>query len=214
VSEPGVRRSEAYQDLEYADPYDASRAKPISDKAALPFVTFMGGGKYPLEQRIEDKKRGIGQQKYPFVVWALTATMIGVFINELVVNFRAQGSPISLKPTVNPMLGPSSSALINLGARFPPCMKSIEAIPLTTEFGCLNNTANPATNICSLEDICGFGGFHNRPPNQWFRFITPIFIHAGFIHILLNMLAQLTLSAQVCHSHSFIIVSKNDVPFR
>ena len=103
---------------EYADPYDASRAKPISDKAALPFVTFMGGGKYPLEQRIEDKKRGIGQQKYPFVgksrrlhnvyflqcssclVWALTAAMIGVFINELVVNFRAQGSPISLKASI------------------------------------------------------------------------------------------------------------------
>lgn len=27
----------------------------------------MGGGKYPIEQRIEDKKRGIGRQKYPFV---------------------------------------------------------------------------------------------------------------------------------------------------
>ena len=29
------------------------------------------------------------------------------------------------------------------------------------------------------------------------RFITPIFIHAGFIHIILNMLAQLTAVAQV-----------------
>jgi hypothetical protein len=29
------------------------------------------------------------------------------------------------------------------------------------------------------------------------RFITPIFLHAGFIHIILNMLAQLTVSAQV-----------------
>jgi membrane associated rhomboid family serine protease len=29
------------------------------------------------------------------------------------------------------------------------------------------------------------------------RFITPIFIHAGLIHILLNMVAQLLLSARV-----------------
>lgn len=28
-------------------------------------------------------------------------------------------------------------------------------------------------------------------------FITPIFLHAGIIHLLLNMLAQLTLSAQI-----------------
>jgi hypothetical protein len=78
--------------------------------------------------------------------------MVGVFINELVVNARAQGSPISFKvspissrrtscliftqPVVNPMLGPSESALINLGARFPPCMKVVEGVPTTTLFGC------------------------------------------------------------------------------
>jgi hypothetical protein len=191
------RPSKGYQDLEYADPYDADRAKPVNEKAS-PFANLMGGGKYPVEQRIEDKKRGIGRQRYPFVVWALTAAMVGIFIDELVVNFRAQGSPVSFKPVVNPMLGPSQSVLINMGARFPPCMKSIAAVPTTTLFGCLNNTANPPDSLCSLEDICGFGGFHDGPPNQSFRFFTPIFLHAGFIHILLNMIAQLILSAQVC----------------
>lgn len=29
------------------------------------------------------------------------------------------------------------------------------------------------------------------------RFITPIFLHAGFVHIILNMLAQLTAGAEV-----------------
>lgn len=29
------------------------------------------------------------------------------------------------------------------------------------------------------------------------RFITPVFLHAGIIHYLLNMLAQMTVSAQV-----------------
>ncbi|EIW86795.1 rhomboid-domain-containing protein, partial [Coniophora puteana RWD-64-598 SS2] len=167
-------------------------------------------GKYPLEQRIEDKKRGIGRQRYPVLVWALTAVMIAVFIYELVVNSRAQGTPVSFKPVVNPMLGPSESALIYVGARFPPCMKAVQNITLTTTMPCLNDTANPPTLNCLIEDICGFGGFHGTTPNQWFRqvvmvmgqsmndkFITPIFIHAGFIHIILNMIAQLTVSAQI-----------------
>jgi len=45
--------------------------------------------------------------------------------------------------------------------------------------------------------VCGFGGFHGGEPNQWFRFITAIFLHAGFIHIILNMIAQLIISAQI-----------------
>jgi len=194
-----VGRSGAYQDLEYADPYDpydTGREKLVPEKAS-PLSRFAGVGTYPLEQQIENKKRGIGRQKYPFVVWCLAIAMVGVFINELVVNSRAQGTPVSFHPVVNPMLGPSSSALIQLGARFPPCMKLVAAVPLSTQFACLNDVANPPDILCSLETICGFGGFHNKSPNQWFRFITPIFLHAGFVHIILNMLAQLLLSAQI-----------------
>lgn len=78
--------------------------------------------------------------------------MVGVLIYELVLNSRQQGTPLSFKvrwhmtfilyktntlqPVVNPMLGPSSSALINLGARFPPCMKLVTQVPPTTLIGC------------------------------------------------------------------------------
>ncbi|KAJ7786227.1 hypothetical protein B0H16DRAFT_1489708 [Mycena metata] len=187
-----------YQDLDYADPYNEGQAKPVAEKAS-PLAQFLGvqEGKSTLQQRIDMKKRGVGRQKYPFVVWILTAVMVAVFIYELVANDKAQGTPISFKPVVNYMLGPSSTTLINVGARFPPCMKLVTALPPTTQIGCLNNTANPATEICSIEDICGFGGFHNKDPNQWFRFITPIFLHAGLVHLFLNLLAQLTVSAQV-----------------
>ena len=44
------------------------------------------------------------------------------------------GTP--LQPVVNPMLGPSSSALIFVGARFPPCMKDVTTVPITTQFPC------------------------------------------------------------------------------
>jgi len=183
-----------YNDPEYADP-PVKNPEDVAEKP--PFARFLNSGKYPLDQRIEDKKRGIGRQRYPFVVWILTVVMTSIFIYELVVQSKAQGSPVSFKPVVNPMLGPSQSALIQLGARFPPCMKLVKDVPVTTEFACLNDTANPPDRICPLEEICGFGGFDNDTPNQWFRFITPIFLHAGFVHILLNMLAQMTLSAQI-----------------
>ncbi|ETW87399.1 serine protease S54 [Heterobasidion irregulare TC 32-1] len=182
--------------IEFAEPYDSKRAIPVTEKGSA-LSRFLENGKYPIEQRIEDKKRGIGRQKYPFVVWALTIAMIGVFIYELVLNSKEQGTPVSFKPTVNVMLGPSSSALINIGARFPPCMKDVTTVPASTNMACMNDTANPPDRICTIEELCGHGGFGDGEPNQWWRFITPIFIHAGFIHIILNMLAQLTAVAQI-----------------
>ncbi|KAF9507865.1 hypothetical protein BS47DRAFT_1303472 [Hydnum rufescens UP504] len=153
-------------------------------------------GSDPLHQRLENKKMGIGRQKFAFVTWTLSVIMLGVLVYELVYNGHEQGNPFSFKPFVNPMLGPSSFGLVHLGARFPACMRIVSAIPLSTSVGCVN-TANPPTKICTIEQICGFGGFHNKNPDQWFRFIIPIFLHAGVLHFLINMLAQLTLSAQV-----------------
>ena len=43
----------------------------------------------------------------------------------------------ALKPTINPMIGPSSSALITLGARFPPCMKYVPEVPPSMLMACL-----------------------------------------------------------------------------
>jgi membrane associated rhomboid family serine protease len=50
-------------------------------------------------------------------------------------------------------------------------------------------------NQCTLSELCGFGDRHSRTehPTQWFRFIIPIFLHAGFVHIGFNMLLQIFL---------------------
>ena len=37
-----------------------------------------------------------------FIVWALTVTMVAVFIYELVVNAQAQGSPVSFHVSLSP----------------------------------------------------------------------------------------------------------------
>ncbi|EJU01107.1 rhomboid-domain-containing protein [Dacryopinax primogenitus] len=166
--------------------------------------------RYPLEQRIENRRRGVTRQRWSIVVPILTVAMISVFIYELVLNAHFQGTPVSFHPTVNYMLGPGGSTLINVGARFVPCMKLVPEVPPTTQLACMNDTANPADQICPLSTVCGFGGFPaDGVPNQWFRFILPIFLHVGIIHILLNMLAQATLCTLVerqVGSTAFIII--------
>lgn len=107
------------------------------------------------------------------------------------------------------MIGPSPYVQIYMGARYDPCMKNVEGIQnanATINWPCPNTTSvNDAS--CSLSDLCGFGGVPNphvlgstddQPaPNQWYRFIIPIFLHGGFIHIGFNLLVQMTMGADM-----------------
>jgi len=69
-------------------------------------------------------------------------------------------------------------------------------------FTCPNATTSQLNEQkCTLSELCGFGGVPNPgqgvdldtnpAPNQWFRFILPIFLHGGFIHIAINLFAQM-----------------------
>lgn len=109
------------------------------------------------------------------------------------------------------MIGPSPYLLINMGARYVPCMHNMPNVQNSSaiiSWPCPNATATTGDSVsCQLSDLCGFSGVPNphvggsmddRPqPNQWFRFIIPIFIHAGIIHIGFNLLLQLTLGRDV-----------------
>lgn len=121
------------------------------------------------------------------------------------------GTPIEIHPSFNPMIGPSPYVMINMGARYQPCMHNManvqnSSIPIS--WPCPNATSTTGASVtCSLSDLCGLSGVPNphvggsineQPaPNQWYRFIIPIFIHAGFIHIGFNLLLQLTLGRDV-----------------
>ncbi|KAI0166588.1 rhomboid-domain-containing protein [Xylariaceae sp. FL1272] len=160
-----------------------------------------------------------GTKKIPILVYVLSVIQIAVFIAELVKAAQLTGSPIQTQPTFNPLIGPSSQILINMGARYDPCMKNVDGVQnyvvpdgITVDqsgfdFACPNATSTDSA--CSLSELCGFGGVPNpewlgedgldqKPePNQWFRFITPIFLHAGFIHIGFNLLLQLTMGKEI-----------------
>ena len=99
------------------------------------------------------------------------------------------------------MIGPSYYVLINMGGRYVPCMKDISAfgLPPNINWPCPNSTTadmNSPDMHCQLADLCGFPPV-SEPPNQWFRFIIPIFLHGGIIHIGFNMLLQLTLGREM-----------------
>ncbi|CAN6632304.1 hypothetical protein TRVA0_013S02212 [Trichomonascus vanleenenianus] len=148
--------------------------------------------------------RRIRWKKLPYFCIIISIIQIAVFIAELVKAGVLTGTPIQIKPSFNPMVGPSSYVMINMGARFTPCMHAIDGVTndATLKFPCPNST-DTSTNVCSLRELCGMGGM-NMPetpgdgkPNQWWRFITPIFLHAGFVHIGFNLLLQLKLGADL-----------------
>ena len=80
-----------------------------------------------------------------------------------------------------------------MGARFTPCMRSIPEYSPTTAFSnCFHESEQ-----CTVEEMCGFGGFGGKEPDQSFRFIAPIFLHAGIVHYIMNMLCHLRLGADL-----------------
>ena len=79
-------------------------------------------------------------------------------------------------------------------------MRNVPGLPPTNMIPCLNHTATRETRfqrdeLCSLAHICGLKDATN--PNQGYRFVSAIFVHAGIVHILFNLIVLLTLCGQI-----------------
>ena len=153
--------------------------------------------------RPKRKNRRFFAGKVPWVVYALTFIQVVVFVAELIRNGVLTKTPIQIKPMFNPMIGPSPYVRINMGARFVPCMRATPqgkdtAITWPCPAATSSDPASP-DNKCTLSELCGFGGsnLNHDIPNQWYRFIIPIFLHGGIIHIAFNLLLQLTLGREM-----------------
>jgi membrane associated rhomboid family serine protease len=58
-------------------------------------------------------------------------------------------------------------------------------------FTCPSGSSGSLPNsTCTLLDVCQWNGFISGQPDQWFRFIIPIFLHGGVVHILFNLAFQ------------------------
>lgn len=145
----------------------------------------------------------------PYFTLFITLIQIIVFIVELVKMSQLTGSAFQTKPYFNPMLGPLTYLLINMGARYVPCMRQV--MDLTDDtlilYPCANLTTL-ASDVCSLNQLCGLSGLpvvgNSYIPAQWYRIITPMFLHAGFLHIIFNILLQLTMGTTMEKSIGFV----------
>ena len=213
-----------------ADPYEDNNAIPLNGRRAKhdsttsvsPIVPipadddpFVRDAQRRKKRRSKDGREGWFRGKITWVCYVLSAVQLVVFIAEIVRNAVLTKTPIEIHPSFNPMIGPSPYVLINMGARYQPCMHSMAGVqdakpPIAPiSWPCPNATALTGDSMtCNLKDLCGFSGsvpnpdytkgLHDQPaPNQWWRFIVPIFLHAGIIHISFNLLLQLTLGRDI-----------------
>lgn len=138
--------------------------------------------------------------RLPYFTMVVTLIQVIVFIVELGKMALLTGLAFQSKPYFNPMLGPLTYLLINMGARYIPCMHTVADVTtdLSLNFPCPNSTSID-TNVCLLPELCGLLGIpvdgSAYAPNQWYRIFIPMFLHAGFLHILFNLLLQLSMGA-------------------
>lgn len=144
------------------------------------------------KQRSGIKRLLLGPNQRPWFSWISGLLMLIILIYEFIKNQQLTGSIIETSP-FNPMIGPSFYTIVNIGGKFTPCMRSIpNYTPSTAISNCFTSGSQ-----CTIEQLCGFGGFGGSAPNQSFRFFIPIFMHGGIIHYLLNMLTHLRLGADL-----------------
>jgi len=129
----------------------------------------------------------------PYFMTVVTALQVFLFIASLIFNMKNTGSPIALPIQNNIMVGPELGVLLHMGARFSPCMKEVYPANITTPCagGIKGSVVIDGQTYCKMSDFCGLGMKPDEPPNQWFRFITPIFLHCGLLHIVFNLLFQI-----------------------
>jgi len=148
------------------------------------------------------------QKKYkPIFIYTITVIQIIVTIVSLILNNKMTGKLIA-PLNENYFIGPSSGVLVKMGARYMPCMNeeslsyecpngikgSMSPMDVPVNKNESNFTLYKSPYYCTVNDICGFGASGDNP-NQWFRFILPIFIHGGFVHLILNLFIQIRIGA-------------------
>lgn len=131
------------------------------------------------------------QPHKPYVLLLVTLAQIVMMAVSIIVNNGIE--PMNL----NYMAGPSTLTLLQLGAKYAPCMRQEPWKANVTSVPCPSGyTGTPgANNTCAYYDAlaytCGMGGWlGGSTPDQYWRFITPVFLHTGLIHLATTMIFQ------------------------
>lgn len=154
----------------------------------------------PINKKNSFNKKDINfsrwDKRIPCTTLIITFIQISVFIFELVKVNKDVSFFRESKSIVNLFTNFPNYFLVSMGARFIPCMKEIKN--LTTSLNVMFTRPRIKTNMnfeYNLNNFCGMTGIptvgNKYVPNQWYRFITAIFIHGRFTHVFINLLVQL-----------------------
>ena len=147
------------------------------------------------------------KQHSPWFLGAVTMLQVVILGIELFVNWKNTGSVILTSP-FNYLIGPDTGPLILFGARFLPCMKQNTGYDTAgVTFACPGGLLPLGSNsTCTLAQACSMPlvGFNTNNPAQWYRFIIPIFLHGGIVHLLLNLSFQVNVGFQLEREIGFL----------
>ncbi|ORY93244.1 rhomboid family-domain-containing protein [Syncephalastrum racemosum] len=145
----------------------------------------------------------------PWFSYLSSLAMVLALAASLLRNRTMTGNLLEISP-FNIMLGPSTEALIQTGARYLPCLYGMQEhseqayiCPDQIDQGqtgpsipswrlAVTNQTTAAT--CNLQDVCGSG---TSTAQQAYRFFTAPFLHAGILHCFLVFTVQLGLGRRV-----------------
>jgi len=133
------------------------------------------------------------KQHRPWFIWTVSLIQLGTLIASFFINYNMTGQWIQMEPVWNYMIGPTSGTLIRMGARFVPCIRVVPEYTSNATTPYLPSCPLGIPAPCNIQDVCGLDG----STNQWYRFIMPIFLHAGVVHLLFNLLFQLRAGADM-----------------
>ena len=127
----------------------------------------------------------------PWFLIVVCVIQVIALIASHIINAKLTGSAIEDIST-NFMIGPTAGTLILMGARFTPCMKANTGYDTVgATFDCPKAIPGTAAGgKCNLYDICNIGGSFSGKPDQFFRFLTAIFLHGGWVHLVMNLSFQ------------------------
>ncbi|KAJ3323021.1 hypothetical protein HDV06_002467 [Boothiomyces sp. JEL0866] len=138
--------------------------------------------------------------KYPWFLGLVSCVQILSLAYSFFLNWRMTGAVINTNMAeFNYMIGPDVGVLINMGARHIPCMKSTLYATTGAYFQCpLGITGSGPYQLCKLSDICSLGGMiDGTQTSQSWRFFAPILLHAGVVHLILNLSTQVQAGFQL-----------------
>ena len=127
----------------------------------------------------------------PWFLIVVCVIQVAALVASHIINAKLTGSAIEDIST-NFMIGPTAGTLILMGARFAPCMKSNTGYDTVgAVFDCPKAIIGTAAGgKCNLYDICNIAGSFSGKPDQGYRFLTAVFLHGGWIHLIMNLSFQ------------------------